>query len=84
MVIRKPNCHEPGELAASNANRSWPDETWDFFKPRLDLMSEKLAVYDVMLLNDKGTSREAKANPDSVWTDTNTKAFAAAVRAGRS
>ncbi len=50
--------------------------------PRVDLTSEKLAAYDVLLLNYKDTSRGAKANPDSVWTDANKQAFGDAVKAG--
>ena len=45
-------------------------------KPRLDLTSEKLEAYDVLLLNYKDTTRGARANPDSVWTDANKQAFA--------
>ena len=50
--------------------------------PRLDLTPEKLEKYDVLLFNYKDTRRGAKANPDSVWTDANKKAFAGAVKAG--
>ncbi len=51
-------------------------------KPRLDLTSENLEAYDVLLFNYKDTRRGASANPDSVWTDANKKAFAGAVKAG--
>ena len=51
-------------------------------KPRLDLTSEKLGAYDVLLLNYKDTERGAKANLDSVWTAANKQAFAGAVKAG--
>ncbi len=51
-------------------------------KPRLDLTSEKLEAYDVLLFNYKNTTRGARANPDSVWTDANKQAFAGAVEAG--
>ena len=51
-------------------------------QPRLDLTSEKLGAYDVLLLNYKDTERGSKANPDSVWTDANKQAVAGAVKAG--
>ena len=48
--------------------------------PAKDLTAEKLAKYDVMLLNYKDTK---KGVPDSVWTDENKKAFTDAVRSGK-
>ena len=51
-------------------------------KPRLDLTPENLEAYDVLLFNYKDTRRGARANPDSVWTDANKKAFAGVVKAG--
>ncbi len=51
-------------------------------KPRFDLTSDKLAAYDVLLLNYKDTTNGAKSNPDSVWSDASKQAFANAVKTG--
>ncbi len=51
-------------------------------KPRLDLTADRLAKYDVMLFNYRNTRRGATANPDSVWTEDNSKAFISAVKQG--
>ncbi len=51
-------------------------------KPRLDLTSEKLSQYNVILFNYRNTGRGAQANPDSVWTGANKEAFIQAVKQG--
>ena len=51
-------------------------------KARLDLTPEKLNAYDVLLLNYKETEKGGKANPDSIWTDANKRAFAQAIKSG--
>lgn len=50
--------------------------------PRLDLAADKLAKYDVLLFNYRDTPKGALANPNSVWTDDNKKAFIDAVKGG--
>jgi type 1 glutamine amidotransferase len=47
------------------------------------LTPDNLARYDVLLLNYRNTAQGAKDNPDSVWSDENQKAFAAAVKGGK-
>jgi len=51
--------------------------------PSKDLTPENLAKFDVLLLNYRNTPNGAKANPASVWTDENKKAFADAVKGGK-
>jgi type 1 glutamine amidotransferase len=51
--------------------------------PSKDLTPENLAKFDVLLLNYRNTPNGAKANPASVWTDENKKAFTAAVKGGK-
>jgi type 1 glutamine amidotransferase len=51
--------------------------------PRKDLTPENLARYDVLLLNYRNTPKGAKANPDSVWSEENKKAFTDAVKNGK-
>lgn len=51
--------------------------------PSKDLTPEKLAKYDVLLLNYTNTPDGAKANPASVWTPENRKAFIEAVQNGK-
>jgi type 1 glutamine amidotransferase len=51
--------------------------------PAKDLTPENLARYDVLLLNYRNTPAGARANPDSVWSDANKKAFTEAVRGGK-
>jgi type 1 glutamine amidotransferase len=51
--------------------------------PRLDLIAANLAKYDVLLLNYRNTPKGAKANPDSVWSEDNQRAFVEAVRGGK-
>ena len=48
--------------------------------PARDLTADKLARYDVLLLNYKDTK---KGGPDTVWSDDNKKAFTEAVRGGK-
>jgi type 1 glutamine amidotransferase len=48
--------------------------------PAKDLTADKLAKYDVLLLNYKDTK---KGGPDTVWSDANKKAFADAVKGGK-
>lgn len=48
--------------------------------PSTDLTADRLASYDVLLLNYKDTS---KGSPASRWSDENKKAFADAVRGGK-
>jgi type 1 glutamine amidotransferase len=50
--------------------------------PRLDLVPEKLSKYQVLLFNYRDTPQGAAANPNSVWSDENKKAFLEAVRGG--
>ena len=52
-------------------------------RPRLDLISAKLADYDVLLLNYRNTPKGGMENPDSVWSDDNKRAFAEAIRTGK-
>jgi type 1 glutamine amidotransferase len=52
-------------------------------RPKLDLISAKLANYDVLLLNYRNTGKGAKENPDSVWNDDNKRAFTEAVQTGK-
>ncbi len=51
--------------------------------PGKDLTPDNLARYDVLLLNYRNTAQGAKDNPDSVWSNENQKAFAAAVKGGK-
>jgi type 1 glutamine amidotransferase len=51
--------------------------------PSKDLTPENLDRYDVLLLNYRDTPRGAKANPDSVWSDANKRAFLDAVKGGK-
>ena len=51
--------------------------------PSRDLTADNLAKYDVLLLNYRNTPNGAKANPASVWTDENKKAFREAVQGGK-
>ncbi len=51
--------------------------------PSKDLTADNLAKYDVLLLNYRNTPNGAKANPASVWTDENKKAFREAVQGGK-
>src|SRR5262245_13960126 len=51
--------------------------------PSKDLTSDNLAKYDVLLLNYRNTPAGAKANPDSVWSDENKKAFREAIQGGK-
>ena len=51
-------------------------------KPRLDLTSDKLAKFEVLLFNYRDTPRGASANPDSVWTAENKRAFINAIKQG--
>jgi type 1 glutamine amidotransferase len=51
--------------------------------PAKDLTTENLAKYDVLLLNYRNTAAGAKANPDSVWSEDNKKAFTDAVKNGK-
>ncbi len=50
--------------------------------PRLDLIPEKLARYNVLLLNYRDTPAGARQNPNSVWSDENKRAFVEAIRNG--
>jgi type 1 glutamine amidotransferase len=52
-------------------------------KPSKDLTDENLAKYDVLLLNYRNTPQGAKANPASVWSEENRKAFLKAVKDGK-
>src|SRR5262249_39629707 len=51
--------------------------------PSKDLTAENLAKYDVLLLNYRNTPKGAKANPASVWTEENKKAFDQPVKGGK-
>lgn len=51
--------------------------------PAKDLTLANLARYDVLLLNYRNTDKGAKANPASVWSDANKKAFRDAVHGGK-
>jgi type 1 glutamine amidotransferase len=51
--------------------------------PSKDLTPDNLARYDVLLLNYRNTAPGAKANPASVWSDENKKAFTDAVKGGK-
>jgi type 1 glutamine amidotransferase len=48
-----------------------------------DLTPENLAKYDVLVLNYRDTPQGAKANPASVWSDDNKRAFLDAVKGGK-
>jgi type 1 glutamine amidotransferase len=50
--------------------------------PRTDLTPDNLAKYNVLLFNYKNTPKGAQANPDSVWSDDNKKAFVGAIKQG--
>jgi uncharacterized protein len=52
-------------------------------RPRVDLVPNTLAKYDVLLFNYRDTSKGARDNPDSVWSDDNKKAFINAVESGK-
>jgi type 1 glutamine amidotransferase len=51
--------------------------------PSKDLTAENLARYDVLVLNYRNTPKGAEANPASVWSDENKKAFTEAVKGGK-
>jgi type 1 glutamine amidotransferase len=51
--------------------------------PSKDLTDDNLAKYDVLLLNYRDTANGAKANPASVWSEDNKKAFLNAVKGGK-
>jgi type 1 glutamine amidotransferase len=51
--------------------------------PSKDLTPDNLAKYDVLLLNYRNTPQGAKANPASVWSDDNKKAFLDAIKGGK-
>lgn len=51
--------------------------------PSKDLTPENLAKYDAFVLNYRDTPQGAKANPESVWSDDNKKAFLHAVKEGK-
>jgi type 1 glutamine amidotransferase len=51
--------------------------------PSKDLTAANLARYDVLLLNYRNMPKGAKANPASVWTEENKKAFTEAVKGGK-
>lgn len=51
--------------------------------PGVDLTPEKLATYDAFVLNYRDTPNGAKANPKSVWSEANKKAFLDAVNGGK-
>jgi type 1 glutamine amidotransferase len=51
--------------------------------PSKDLSADNLAKYDVLVLNYRNTPQGAKANPASVWSDENRKAFLDAVKGGK-
>jgi type 1 glutamine amidotransferase len=51
--------------------------------PSKDLTPDNLARYDVFLLNYRNTPQGAKANPASVWSDDNKRAFLDAVKGGK-
>jgi type 1 glutamine amidotransferase len=51
--------------------------------PSKDLTGDNLKQYDVLLLNYRNTPKGAAANPASVWSDDNKKAFAEAVKGGK-
>lgn len=50
--------------------------------PSKDLTADKLARYDVLLLNYRNTAKGEKDNPASVWSDDNKKAFTEAIKGG--
>jgi type 1 glutamine amidotransferase len=50
--------------------------------PRLDLVPDKLAKYQVLLFNYRDTPKGAAENPNSSWSDDNKKAFMEAVHGG--
>jgi type 1 glutamine amidotransferase len=50
--------------------------------PRLDLTADNLAKYDVLLFNYRDTPKGAEANPDSVWSNDNKRAFINAIEHG--
>ena len=52
-------------------------------KPSKDLTSDKLEQYDVLLLNYRNTPKGATANPASVWSADNKKAFTEAIKNGK-
>jgi uncharacterized protein len=52
-------------------------------QPSKDLTPANLAKYDVLLLNYRNTKEGARANPASVWTEANKKAFTDAVKGGK-
>lgn len=52
-------------------------------QPSKDLTADNLARYDVLLLNYRNTPAGAKANPASVWSDENKKAFLEAIKGGK-
>jgi type 1 glutamine amidotransferase len=51
--------------------------------PGKDLTADKLAKYDVLLLNYRNTPKGAKDRPDSVWSEENKKAFTEAIKNGK-
>jgi type 1 glutamine amidotransferase len=51
--------------------------------PSKDLTPDKLARYDVLLLNYRNTPKGAKENPASIWSDDNKRAFLDAVKGGK-
>jgi type 1 glutamine amidotransferase len=51
--------------------------------PSKDLTPDNLARYDVLLLNYRDTPQGAKANPASVWSDDNKRAFLDAIKGGK-
>ncbi len=51
--------------------------------PSRDLTAANLAKYDVLVLNYRNTPAGAKANPESVWTAENKKAFTDAIKGGK-
>ncbi len=52
-------------------------------QPSVDLIASNLARYDVLLFNYRDTPNGAKANPASVWSDDNKKAFVEAIHDGK-
>lgn len=52
-------------------------------QPSVDLVASNLAKYDVLLFNYRNTPNGAKANPASVWSDDNKRAFTEAVHDGK-
>jgi uncharacterized protein len=51
--------------------------------PSKDLTRDNLKPYDVLLLNYRNTPKGATANPASVWSDDNKKAFTEAIQGGK-